>query len=369
MKSGAKGGLIVIVIISSLRSDAIIISEEAIDSIELPGLSYSETAEWLEKDLEGRPKNRADRKMRNEQYSDLLHWLWVSGVKPILDHTEFQPSSSARLPRISWIGCGMASLLPFHAAGDRTPGSNEHTFSYAISSYSLSIKTMFQARAKSREGIPGVHPALLMVGMPTTDGHASLPGVGDEIEEIAEVVEPSFTVKRLLHPQPSLVISDLASYDMIHFACHAVSDTKSPLNGHLLLQGDTSNRSSSKQCSPLTVEAIVKMDLKRARIAYLSACSTAENKGKKLLDEAIHLASGFQVAGFAHVLGTMWPAADSISRDVAVGFYGNLASLLLKPGVDIDCAVAEAFHFAVNDVRTEWEDQPLYWAQFVHFGG
>ncbi|EHA23888.1 hypothetical protein ASPNIDRAFT_129820, partial [Aspergillus niger ATCC 1015] len=304
MKSGAKGGLIVIVIISSLRSDAIIISEEAIDSIELPGLSYSETAEWLEKDLEGRPKNRADRKMRNEQYSDLLHWLWVSGVKPILDHTEFQPSSSARLPRISWIGCGMASLLPFHAAGDRTPGSNEHTFSYAISSYSLSIKTMFQARAKSREGIPGVHPALLMVGMPTTDGHASLPGVGDEIEEIAEVVEPSFTVKRLLHPQPSLVISDLASYDMIHFACHAVSDTKSPLNGHLLLQGDTSNRSSSKQCSPLTVEAIVKMDLKRARIAYLSACSTAENKGKKLLDEAIHLASGFQVAGFAHVLGT-----------------------------------------------------------------
>ncbi|GCB17381.1 nephrocystin-3 [Aspergillus awamori] len=369
MKSGAKGGLIVIVIISSLRSDAIIISEEAIDSVELPGLSYSETAEWLEKDLEGRHKNRADRKMRNEQYSDLLHWLWVSGVKPILDHTEFQPSSSARLPRISWIGCGMASLLPFHAAGDRTPGSNEHTFSYAISSYSLSIKTMFQARAKSREGIPGVHPALLMVGMPTTDGHASLPGVEDEIQEIAEVVEPSFTVKSLLHPQPSLVMSDLASYDMIHFACHAVSDTKSPLNGHLLLQGDTSNRSSSKQCSPLTVETIVKMDLKRARIAYLSACSTAENKGKKLLDEAIHLASSFQVAGFAHVLGTMWPAADSISRDVAVGFYGNLASLLLKPGVDIDCAVAEAFHFAVNDVRTEWEDQPLYWAQFVHFGG
>jgi CHAT domain-containing protein len=222
---------------------------------------------------------------------------------------------------------------------------------------------MFQARAKSEEGTLGLHPALLMVGMPTTDGHASLPGVEDEIGDIAEVVEPSFSVKSILHPQPSLVMFDLASYDMIHFACHAVSDTNSPLNSHLLLKGDTSNN----QCCPLRVEAIVKMDLKRARIAYLSACSTAENKGKKLLDEAIHLVNGFQVAGFAHVLGTLWPAADSISRDVAVGFYGYLASLL-KPGVDIGGAVAEAFHFAVNDVRMEWEDQPLYWAQFVHFG-
>jgi CHAT domain-containing protein len=46
--------------------------------------------------------------------------------------------------------------------------------------------------------------------------------------------------------------------------------------------------------------------LKGAKLAYLSACSTAENKIDQLADEVIHLASAFQVAGFRHVAGAMW---------------------------------------------------------------
>ncbi|KAJ5655494.1 CHAT domain-containing protein [Penicillium longicatenatum] len=371
IRSGAKGEFIIVVNITTTRSDAIIISDEKIDSLEIPDLSRSRTLEWLEKDLTRKAKDRAGRKRQNEEYTSLLHWLWVSGVKPIFDRIKLhsQPSTETRkLPRVCWIGSGVASMLPFHAACDRTLNS-ESTFSYAISSYSPSIKTMLQVRAKLSGGALGPNPSLLMVGMPTTRGHAPLSGVEDEIEEIIEEVEPTFSVKSLLHPQPASVLSHLASYDMVHFACHALSDSKNPLNGHLMLEPEGLEASDTGKCGALTVETIVQMDLKRARIAYLSACSTAENRATKLLDEAIHLVSGFQVAGFAHVLGTMWPAPDLVSRDVAVGFYQNLAALVAEPGVDSGRAVAEAFHLAVKEVRSEFEDQPLFWAQFVHFGG
>jgi CHAT domain-containing protein len=51
------------------------------------------------------------------------------------------------------------------------------------------------------------------------------------------------------------------------------------------------------------VHDVSELKLERVRIAYLSACSTAENKAARLRDEVIHIVSGFQVAGFAHVIG------------------------------------------------------------------
>ncbi len=43
----------------------------------------------------------------------------------------------------------------------------------------------------------------------------------------------------------------------------------------------------------LTVKRISEMNLRYARLAYLSACSTAQNKAEQLSDEALHVVSGF----------------------------------------------------------------------------
>jgi CHAT domain-containing protein len=54
----------------------------------------------------------------------------------------------------------------------------------------------------------------------------------------------------------------------------------------------------------LTTHRISELQLGHAQIAYLSA---AENSG--LSDEVIHV-SEFQVTGFPHVVGCLWPAGD-----------------------------------------------------------
>jgi len=44
-------------------------------------------------------------------------------------------------------------------------------------------------------------------------------------------------------------------------------------------------------------------------LAYLSACSTAVT-GPELADESVHIVSAFQLAGYQHVIGTLWPAGS-----------------------------------------------------------
>lgn len=56
----------------------------------------------------------------------------------------------------------------------------------------------------------------------------------------------------------------------------------------------------------------------------LTACSTAEVKMQLLADETLHLTSAFQMAGFAHVIGSLRPADDLICVQVANFFYSSL---------------------------------------------
>lgn len=115
------------------------------------------------------------------------------------------------------------------------------------------------------------------------------------------VHQESRTVSRLDFPSTAQVLEELPAYHAIHFACHGVSNSKNPSDSHLLLLGN-----SPTEPGMLTVGAISNMNIKNAQVAYLSACSTADNPSSDLADESIHIASGFQLAGFSHVLATQW---------------------------------------------------------------
>jgi CHAT domain-containing protein len=118
----------------------------------------------------------------------------------------------------------------------------------------------------------------------------------------------------------------------------------------------------------LTVKELSTLDFGKARIAYLSACSTAENAREKLSDESIHLASAFQLAGFSHVIATLWEAKDRGAVPLAGFFYKHLIMELVTFKGDHD-AVAHALHRALCEVRQDKKTRnPLYWAPFVHIG-
>jgi CHAT domain-containing protein len=130
---------------------------------------------------------------------------------------------------------------------------------------------------------------------------------------------------------------------------------------------ESSRKTDDHKESPFTVATLIPARLPHAQLAFLSACQTARNEDLNLLDEAIHLTSAFQLAGFPHVIGTLWPILDSVSVDVAVGFYTRLSSV---PDVLTVADSAQALHDTIRELR----DRPGYaafpsrWAAYIHAG-
>ncbi|MFC4611233.1 CHAT domain-containing protein [Streptomyces maoxianensis] len=83
---------------------------------------------------------------------------------------------------------------------------------------------------------------------------------------------------------------------------------------------------------PLTVANLAEMRLSSAQLAYLSACRTAFMESLELIDEAIYLTSAFQLAGFHHVIGTLWEINDEIASRMAADFYAELGRATSRHG-------------------------------------
>jgi CHAT domain-containing protein len=177
----------------------------------------------------------------------------------------------------------------------------------------------------------------------------------------------SFSVRTLTCPDVSEVLDCLGDHDMVHFACHGMSDIVDPSESCLILQ-KRGQPDSGPVPDLLTVRQISEVQLRKLRIAFLSACSTAENKVMRLADEVIHLASGFQVAGIAHVIGSMWSSSDKICVDIAEEFYKQLTIRPWNETSNRD--VALALHKSILNVRSLRRNRarPLLWAQYIHLG-
>lgn len=102
-------------------------------------------------------------------------------------------------------------------------------------------------------------------------------------------------------------------------------------------------------------------------IAYLSACSTAEIRDMNLRDEALHITRGFLIAGFSHVIGSLWPAEDDVCVYMAAYFYEALVARRAT-ATDSNRAVAEAVRDATLRIRRQYCHTPLSWALYTHVG-
>ncbi|OAP53733.1 hypothetical protein AYL99_12088 [Fonsecaea erecta] len=374
LKKASDPGPLVLVNVTDISADALIVSPQEIKAIRLPEFFDRAAPSAVKGEIESYERvSRGDgnRDIESEApshlESDHLSWLWTNCVKLILQELggDNMPVHN-NLPRVWWVGTGIASSLPFHAAGEAFGLSTENTLSHIVPSYTQSIKALLYSRSQILRSAQHNKNkcSMMVVAMPQTPGQRPLPGVDGEAKAIASVSKGVYNVEVLPQPAADGVLQKLSTTDIVHFACHAISDPFDPSKSHLLLQkpgakGFVIDKLTLSQIAGVVTEG-------PAQLAFLSACSTAEVKASKLTDEGLHLANAFQVVGFGHVIGALWSANDEVSARLSELFYAHL----IEAGQtsSLDGLVASALREAVVQVRSEFSENPELWAPFIHLG-
>ncbi|KFY28486.1 hypothetical protein V491_00438 [Pseudogymnoascus sp. VKM F-3775] len=334
MMEAANPHPIVVLNASPFRCDAFIVKPHQITVQPLPDLTLESINDKI-------------KQMRTDSYSLslILEWLWDIVVHPILKALGFdnQPLLDNKWPHIWWVPVGPLSYLPFHAAGYHEKDSGETTLDRIISSYSSSIKSLISGRhQQSSRRTPA---RALLVSMPNTPGQVPLQFTKSEVE-VLDGLLPSLhmTSVKPERMRKADVISQLGSCDIFHFAGHGISHPLEPSRSSLLLEDWKEN--------PLTVGDLrdQKLQDKAPFLAYLSACSTSANDILGLSDEAIHLVNVCQLAGFRHVIGTLWTVSDMACVGVARRLYETIRDEAT------DESVCRGLHFALRELRDTQND-------------
>jgi CHAT domain-containing protein len=77
------------------------------------------------------------------------------------------------------------------------------------------------------------------------------------------------------------------------------------------------------------------------------------------------LTTAFQLAGFTHVIGTLWEISDQVAVDVAGDFY---TALQAGSGVVETSRSAAALNHTVRALRDRYLLTPSLWAAYLHAG-
>ncbi|KAF5716215.1 TPR Domain containing protein [Fusarium mundagurra] len=409
MRNLAIDGPIIVINVSQIQSDAFIVAEHGIQHVSLPNFTYLDLKEKLEvfdrhSNVARSATRNATPRVRKQQeapntrgtISDALKWLWDTAVCPVLERTQL-----TKTKRVWWITCGLAGRAPLHAAGDHSQGCLANTISRVKSSYISSFKAFHHAQVQQK-GSPPKHMStatsrqvqrnMLLVTVPHSPPYPDLDTSPEEktirsLFDITSRPDDSVVFTHLHQPSPKEVLSELPNHAFVHFACHGESSNRDPSQSALILTETDPN--GHRIPARLTVASIEKVlaenPLGVARgagtLAYLSACSTAEQKEGGLADEAIHLANSLQTLGFRNIIGTMWGANDRAAGEIARRFYERLMEAEETEqgedgaptiaGEDKSIDVAEAFHRAITEYKAATsadEQERLLWCPFIHIG-
>jgi len=338
------GEAVVALNVAAYRCDALLLTRQGEDHIALPEVSFEEAARRASAFLAR--VHVAEGDGGQEDLLDVLAWLWDVVAAPVLERlgctAPVDPDTGGR--RVWWIPTGPLSALPVHAAGHHLAG-RDTVLDRVVSSYTPTVRALCHSRRHSRQQHDGGAEGVLAVGIEEAGG---LPRLAKAVEEATRVAD-LHGGQPLLNGQATRVAvkEALPSARWAHFACHAGAKEDNPSASCLYLAD-----------GPLQAREIMGLMPARGYLAYLSACSTAYG-GTGLLDEAIHLASAFQVVGFHHVVATLWPVEDKAASDRSQQIHARL-----KRGV----GPALAVHQAVRAARSASPGSPSVWASHVHFG-
>ncbi|MFE5919381.1 CHAT domain-containing protein [Streptomyces sp. NPDC056468] len=360
LRAAAAEGTVVLLNVSKRRSDALLLTSDDLRVVPLPqlspGLAEQQMAWYLSALLyyDEPEMTREKHTVLEESMALTLSWLWHSVAEPVLDALSHagSPPGDGRWPRIWWCPTGSLAFLPLHAAGLHLPApvTDACVLDRVVSSYTPTLRALIRSRAQAPAR--GERRRMLMVAMPETPGRRSLPNAAYDTEQISESFAGRCTVRSGAAATRETVLADLATHAWAHFSCHGDQERGDPSRSGLYLHDGC-----------LTVADIAQLRLEQAEFAMLASCMTAVS-GFMLPDEAIHPAAALQVAGYRHVLATMWSVNDRIAGEIVDSVYEALVSegeLAAE-----DCATA--LHHAVRELRAKPRMPLVGWTPFIHHG-
>ena len=284
----------------------------------------------------------------------------------INDHlSSFLKEPPSKLPRIWWCATGPLAFLPIHAAGIYSTSITKTGLTlsdFAISSYIPNVRALTERVLDSPQVLDKrekTKTTFFMISQPATPNLPCIPGTTKEVLALMQLLKNHNVQFLCLEGEVATVdqgITYMKSHSCIHFACHAHQNTEEPLKSRFILYD-----------GGLELSDIIKMKLKEADFAYLSACQTSTGD-EKLSEEAVHLAAGMLAAGYRGVVATMWSISDQHGPQVAKDFYSGLIPQDLEPKELSTDNAAHALHYSTQKLRKQLGDLALDWIPYVHFG-
>ncbi|MBB5867442.1 CHAT domain-containing protein/tetratricopeptide (TPR) repeat protein [Allocatelliglobosispora scoriae] len=338
--ASAQAGPLVAVIVSDLGCAALIATPAGVSTLDLPDVSRADVDELAA--ILSDALTASD----HAQVDAVLHWLGRRIVGPVLHHLgHTELPAPGGLPRIWWIPTGRLALLPMHAAMVDIAGHTCSALDLVQSSYTPSAQVLHDLREQRRTRGTGA----LVVGLDTTTARAELPPLlfAEAEAQAVESLLGGATTLLGAHATHAAVTGALTTADIAHFACHAAVDPDDPSLSFLALDD-----------RDLTVAELSGLDLAGAHLAFLSACTTAVSTDG-LIDEVLHIASAFQLAGFTHTVATLWPIHDRFAPQLAELIHSSFGA-----GEPPSAAV----HSSVREMRDRYPHHAILWASHIHFG-
>ncbi|KAK6526568.1 hypothetical protein TWF694_005150 [Orbilia ellipsospora] len=360
IKEAARLGPVVVINLSLYRCDAFIVDRNEIKVLELPNLKLEDV----------RDQGQKLRTTNEVNIMPILEWLWDAICCPILEVLGFtDPVTDDNWPHIWWIPTGLLGQFPLHAAGYHDQSCADTVLDRVMSSYASSVKTLIHGRQRRVHNLEQEADQALLIAMEQTPNLSSLLFVKEE----AQMLEKIYSSLQLKCVKPISqkddIMRSLQDCKIFHFAGHGSSHPTEPSRSALLIEDWKLTVGDIRDC---------KFHNNQPFLSYLSACLTGVNENVGLVDEGIHLASAFQLAGFRHVIGTLWEVSDRHCVDMAWVVYETLRDEGLS-----DVAVCRGLHRAMRTLRdgnipdsetrnaTVLKNKSLrsiYWIPYIHFG-
>jgi hypothetical protein len=260
----------------------------------------------------------------------------------------------------------MFTFLPLHVAGLYNLNGSKDFEScclsdYCVTSYTPTLGALLSSQGKS--AVPREDVRLLLAAAPEPLTSAVLPAALEETFLISNVAPNKALISsttagtvesaRYWVSTAEEVIQLLPNASILHLACHGIQDASNPLDSGFIMHDKM-----------MQVKDLIRLNLPNARLAFLSACATAQGDMERP-DEALHLAATMLYVGFKSVIGTMWSMGDIDGTVVAETVYNELFAGE-DDMLDFDI-VPYALDAAVQKLRARGLE-PSRWAPYIHIG-